>query len=154
MTFDEFSKYSIYSREDVDINNDGKKEILLSGSMGFPIWAFFILYTKNSHGELQELYYSDAVGWYVANAQFKVELPYIFVDFLTTYGGTGFYSYGSERNIVRCTRSNCDAVSYRYFSGNTSGDYHVSSADVSENQVGIKVNGFYVNTRIRSRNRL
>lgn len=146
MTFDEFSKYLIYTREDVDINNDGKEEILLSGSTAIPTWAFFIAYTINGNNELQELYYSDAVGWYVANAQFKVELPYIFVDFLTTYGGTGFYSYGSERNIVRCKETNCDSISYRYFSGNTSGDYHVSSATVSENQVEIKVSGFYINT--------
>lgn len=134
----------VYTREDRDINNDGRKDILFSGSTSFPRWAFFILYTNDDGNELQELYYSESVGWYDALAQVKVELPYILVDFLTTSGGTGYFAYYAERNIVRCTVSACDSVSYRYFSGNTAGDYHASSAKISNNQVEIKVNGFYV----------
>jgi hypothetical protein len=144
MTFEEFSKDLVYTREDKDINNDGRKEILFSGSTSFPRWAFFILYTNDDGNELQELYYSEAVGWYGAIAQFKVALPHILVDFLTTSGGTGYFAYYAERNIVRCSESACDSVSYRYFSGNTAGDYHTSSANISKNQAEIKVNGFYV----------
>jgi len=144
MTFEEFFKYLVYTREDIDINNDGRKEILFSGSTVFPPWAFFIIYTNNSNEELQELYYSESVGWHGASAQFKVEPPHILVDFLTTSGGTGYSSYYAERNIVRCTESACDSVSYRYFSGSTAGDYHTSSANISKNQVEIRVNGFYI----------
>jgi len=144
MTFEEFSKNLIYVREDVDINNDGAKEILLSGSTALPNWAFFVIYKGNDKQELDELYYSEAVGWHSASAQFKVDLPYIFADFLTTSGGTGYSSYYAERNIVRCTESNCASIPYRYFSGTTGGDYHSSSANISENQVEIKVNGLYV----------
>jgi hypothetical protein len=144
MTFDEFFKYLIYSREDADINHDGKKEILFSGSTSLPNWAFFILYTNDGSDELKELYYSEATGWHAATAQFKVMLPYVLVDFLTTSGGTGYSSYYSERNVLRCTEANCDSIAYRYFSGDTAGDYHVSSANISGNQVEIKVDGFYV----------
>jgi len=144
MTFDEFSKYLIYTREDVDINSDGRKEIFFSGSTSLPNWAFFIIYRSNDKQGLQELYYSEAIGWHGAKVQSKVESPYIFVDFLTTSGGTGYSSYYSERNIVRCIESTCDSITYRYFSGDTAGDYHVSSANISENQVAIKVSGLYV----------
>ena len=145
MTFDEFSTNLIYTREDVDINNDGRKEILFSGSIVIPpAWVFFILYANDSSNGLQELYYSEAVGWRLADVQFKVVLPYMLVDFLTTSGGTGYSSYYAERNIVRCTESTCDSVSYRLFSGNTAGDYHASSATISGNQIEIKVSGFYV----------
>ena len=143
-SFEEFSKNLIYKRDDVDINSDGKKEILLSGSTSFPNWAFFIIYKGKNKQELQELYYSDAVGWYSASAQFRAELPYVFADFLTTSGGTGYFSYSSERNIVRCTASRCASVPYRYFSGDTVGDYHSSSANISESQIEVEVNGFYV----------
>ena len=146
LTFEEFSKNLVYTREDVDINNDGKKEILLSGSTSLPNWAFFVIYKDKDKPELQELYYSDALGWHSASLQFKVELPYIFADFLTTSGGTGYSSYYAERNVVRCTESDCASVPYRYFSGTTGGDYHSSSADISGNQVEIKVNGFYVSS--------
>ncbi|HMR98325.1 MAG TPA: hypothetical protein PKE62_03640 [Anaerolineales bacterium] len=144
MTFEEFFKNLIYVREDVDINNDGAQEILLSGSTGLPNWAFFVIYKSNNKQELDELYYSEAVSWRLASVQFKVDLPYIFADFLTTSGGTGYSSYYAERNIVRCTESNCASIPYRYFSGTTGGDYHSSSADTSEDQVEIKVNGLYV----------
>ena len=145
MTFEEFSKYLVYTREDVDINDDGRKEILFSGSMAIPpAWVFFLLYTNDNRNGLQELYYSETVGWRLADTQFKIVLPYMLVDFLTTSGGTGYSSYYSERNIVRCNESNCDSIAYRYFSGDTAGDYHVSSANISENQVEIKVSGFYV----------
>jgi hypothetical protein len=144
MTFEEFSKNLIYVREDVDINNDGAQEILLSGSTGLPSWAFFAIYKGNNKQDLEELYYSEAVSWRLASAQFKVDLPYIFADFLTTSGGTGYSSYYAERNIVRCTESNCASIPYRYFSGTTGGNYHTSSADISEDQVEIEVNGLYV----------
>lgn len=144
MTFEEFSKYLVYTRENVDINNDGREEIVISGSMSLPNWAFFAIYKSNDKQEIQELYYSEAVAWHSASAQFQLELPYIFADFLTTSGGTGYSSYYAERNIVRCTESSCASIPYRYFSGTTDGDYHSSSADISENQVEIKVNGLYV----------
>jgi hypothetical protein len=147
MTFEEFSKYLVYTREDIDINNDGKKEILLSGSTALPNWAFFIIYTSNSNQELRELYYKEAIGIYSAITQFKVTPPYLLVDFLTTSGGVGFHSSGSTRNIVRCVNTICDSISYRYFSADTVGSYDASSLNISGDQIEIKVNGLYVDSQ-------
>lgn len=144
MTFDEFSDSLTYKREDIDINTDGKREILLSGSTSFPYWAFYIIYLVDDKQQVQEMYYSEVVGWYSADVQSSINLPYVFVDFLTSTGGTGFFTSGSRRNIVRCVDTVCDSISYKYFSADTLGSYDYSSLDISGDQIEIKVSGFYV----------
>jgi len=150
-TFKQFMEDVVYQREDVDVNEDGKKEILLSGSISFPKWSFFSIYQLNTSNQWTEIYFLESHGWYDSLVQQKYSSPYIFVDFLESWGGTGLFSVAIDRHFIRCEQDICDSISFPYYYERRSGNgvqsswaYSNSRFFIAENQVEIKSIGYSI----------
>ena len=126
-TFEQFTEDVIYQREDIDVNEDGKKEILISGSISFPKWSFFSIYQLDTYNQWAEIHFLESNGWYDSLVQQKISSPYIFVDFLESWGGTGVFSVAIDRNIIRCEQEKCGSISFPYYYQGRSGDGYQSS---------------------------
>ncbi|MBK9007568.1 MAG: hypothetical protein IPM31_11315 [Anaerolineae bacterium] len=148
-TFEQFAGDVIYQREDIDVNEDGKKEILISGSISLPKWSFFSIYQLDTSDQWGEIYFLESRGWYDSLVQQKFSHPYIFVDFLGSWGGTGVFSVAIDRNIVRCKEEKCDSISFtRYYEGR-SGDgrqsswgYSKGTSSIIDSHIEINVVGY------------
>lgn len=144
-TFEQFAEDVIYQREDIDVNEDGEKEILISGSISFPKWSFFSIYHFDTSNQWKEVYFLESHGWYDSLVQPNFSPPYIFVDFLKSWGGTGVFSVAIDRNIVRCKEEKCDSISFTYYYEGRSGDGYQSSWAYSKGTSSITNNQIEIN---------
>lgn len=144
-TFEQFAEDVIYQQENIDINEDGEKEILISGSISFPKWSFFSIYYLDTSNQWEEIYFLESHGWYDSSVQQTFSPPYIFVDFLESWGGTGVFSVAIDRNIVRCKEEKCDSISFTHYYEGRSGDGYQSSWAYSKGTASIIDNHIEIN---------
>lgn len=104
-------EFSDYSRQDVDLNDDGRAEMLISGR-GETFYLFVTILARDPAGELRELYYAQITeGKYQGEVRTRMERrplgadrdwPLVVADFLTLTGGTGALSFTLEQRWIAC----------------------------------------------------
>ncbi len=104
-------QYTDYARQDVDVNDDGQIEMLVSGRWE-SAFLFVAIVAADAAGQLHEMFYTQNTdGKYGADVRARVESGPIgeepdrlrvVADFLTLTGGTGILSVTWEQRWVVC----------------------------------------------------
>jgi hypothetical protein len=114
-------QYTDYSRQDVDVNDDGQREILVSGRSKSS-YLFVAILSRDTTGNLRELFYTqNTEGWYAADVGARLERgplgndkdrPRVVAVFMTLNGGTGVVDLAWEQRWIVCQTGadTCDLV--------------------------------------------
>jgi hypothetical protein len=98
--------FNDFDRKDIDVNNDGQAEIIVSGNYFDQLPYFAVLGRQGN--EWRELIFRLDDGRYCADMRTKVEKNTLIVDSLACEGGTGAFIADWNRYWIQCQISTCE----------------------------------------------
>lgn len=98
----------VISRQDVDVNGDGNKEILVIVESD-PWFLYYAILGQGKAG-WSEWFYKEFAGHYCAKIRSTVKSNYVVTDNLICGGGTGVLNVKWTQEWVLCQDARCDAV--------------------------------------------
>jgi hypothetical protein len=105
-----FSRFGAITQQSVDIDDDERKEILVTNQDAKTSNPFLSILSY-SDSCWHERLYTDAFGRYCGNVKAQIAKPgEVVVDFVTCNGGTGLLITTRDRRQIQCDQESCGIV--------------------------------------------
>lgn len=119
ISFEQFLKIIHWKRSALDVNRDGRNEILLSVTASTQNIGSFSIFSTRKQG-LTELFFTQKSAWYDLEIDFEPRDNSILLRWLEKNGGSNVRTTDLHEEFIRCAGETCSSISYQRYSWITS----------------------------------
>ncbi|GAB4444474.1 MAG: hypothetical protein OHK0041_00780 [Anaerolineales bacterium] len=115
LSFEQFQQSSRLKRIDLDVNQDGQQEILLTLTGIAPNTGDFLI-LSTLQGNLGEMFFTRKFGHYALDMEFHEWHDGVLLRWMEQNGGSNVRINILQEEYIRCAAASCDSLSYERYS--------------------------------------